>query len=290
MGQFSWFTMDTHRRIVNGEEHTVYLVDDKGNKWKEERYEGYGVFGGKDFYELLAEMNGYSHKDHEDGSGVISCPDGRKVGTDRVTDDIRHIGIELAFGIDGDFNSKYPEGNNPNINGLHLQKVENISSASQKQILSRDLRKYGKKAERMKKMTGVLTTRRMIMSNENSFAYNCREFAQMRNVEVLPWEEQGGRLFRQSINQNWIDDFGIMNQVISLNKWLKDHGKMPLSFKVVTQEWWDVKDGKPFELCKRNRIISIETPYLASLNGEINEHTLLILVKGLLQTLKEVCA
>lgn len=128
------------------------------------------------------------------------------------------------------------------------------------------------------------------MSNNNSFAYNCREFAQMRNVEVLPWEEQGGRLFRQSINQNWIDDFGIMNQVISLNKWLKDHGKMPLSFKVVTQEWWDVKDGKPFELCKRNRIISIETPYLASLNGEINEHTLFILVKGLLQTLKEVCA
>ena len=115
MGQFSWFTMDTHRRIVNGEEHTVYLVDDKGNKWKEERYEGYGVFGGKDFYELLAEMNGYSHKDYEDGSGVISCPDGRKVGTDRVTDDIRHIGIELAFGIDGDFNSKYSEGNNPNI-------------------------------------------------------------------------------------------------------------------------------------------------------------------------------
>lgn len=115
MGQFSWFTMDTHHRIVNGEEHTVYLVDDKGNKWKEERYEGYGVFGGKDFYELLAEMNGYSHKDYEDGSGVISRPDGRKVGTDRVTDDIRHIGIELAFGIDGDFNSKYPEGNNPNI-------------------------------------------------------------------------------------------------------------------------------------------------------------------------------
>ena len=60
-------------------------------------------------------MNGYSHKEYEDGSGVISCPDGRKVGTDRVTDDIRHIGIELAFGIDGDFNSKYPEGNNPNI-------------------------------------------------------------------------------------------------------------------------------------------------------------------------------
>ena len=47
------------------------------------------------------------------------------------------------------------------------------------------------------------------MSNENSFAYNCREFAQMRNVEVLPWEEQGGRLFRQSINRT--DDFFELN-------------------------------------------------------------------------------
>lgn len=37
---------------------TVTMIDDKGNKWTEENYEGYGVFGGKDYYELLAEMNG----------------------------------------------------------------------------------------------------------------------------------------------------------------------------------------------------------------------------------------
>jgi hypothetical protein len=37
---------------------TVYMVDDKGNTWKEDNYDGYGVFGGKDYYELLAEMNG----------------------------------------------------------------------------------------------------------------------------------------------------------------------------------------------------------------------------------------
>ncbi len=36
---------------------TVYLIDDKGNKWKEDDYEGYGVFGAKDFFELLEEMN-----------------------------------------------------------------------------------------------------------------------------------------------------------------------------------------------------------------------------------------
>ena len=131
--------------------------------------------------------------------------------------------------------------------------------------------------------------RRKIMS-KSSFTDNCREFAQMRNVEVSPWEEQGGRLFRQSVNQNWIDDFGIMNHIISLNRWLKDHGKMPLAFKVVTQEWWEVKDGKPFELCKRSCYICMETPYLANLGDRMDEHTLLVLVKGLLQTLREVCA
>ena len=115
MGQFSWFTQDTHHRIVSDEEHTVYLVDDKGNKYREDFYEGYGVFGGKDFYELLAEMNGYSHKDYEDGSGIITCPDGRKFGTDNVSEDIRNIGIELAFGEHEGGSCKYPHGDNPNL-------------------------------------------------------------------------------------------------------------------------------------------------------------------------------
>jgi hypothetical protein len=34
------------------------MTDDKGNKWSEDKYDGYGVFGGKDYHELLAEMNG----------------------------------------------------------------------------------------------------------------------------------------------------------------------------------------------------------------------------------------
>jgi hypothetical protein len=42
------------------------MLDDKGNKWKESNYEGYGVFGGKDYYELLAEMNGIG-SDRGDG-------------------------------------------------------------------------------------------------------------------------------------------------------------------------------------------------------------------------------
>jgi hypothetical protein len=62
MGFFSWITQDTQRSIPNKysehETFTVYMTDNKGNIWEEEDYEGYGRFGGKDFYELLAEMNG----------------------------------------------------------------------------------------------------------------------------------------------------------------------------------------------------------------------------------------
>lgn len=81
MGQFSWFTQDTNHRIVNGESHKVIMTDNKGNKYIEECYEGYGEFGGKDYYELLAEMNG--------------------LGSDR------EAGIELAF-------EGSPTGENPN--------------------------------------------------------------------------------------------------------------------------------------------------------------------------------
>ena len=64
MGFFSWITQDTLESISNRhsfkDTFTVYLVDDKGNKWKEDNYEGYGEFGGKDYYVLLDEMNGGS--------------------------------------------------------------------------------------------------------------------------------------------------------------------------------------------------------------------------------------
>lgn len=36
----------------------------KNNIFTEENYEGYGVFGGKDFFELLAKMNGQKPDRH----------------------------------------------------------------------------------------------------------------------------------------------------------------------------------------------------------------------------------
>jgi hypothetical protein len=67
MGFFSWITQDTKTSISNNHSKRgtfpVIMMDDKGNKWTEINYGGYGEFDNKDFYELLAEMNGLSTRD-----------------------------------------------------------------------------------------------------------------------------------------------------------------------------------------------------------------------------------
>ena len=100
MGFFSWRTMDTDTSISNNYSSRgafkVDMLDDKGNVWTEPNYEGYGVFGGKDFYELLAEMN-----------GVTSDLKG-----EAYTDYMRGEGISIAFKDNGSgdhtFAVKYP--------------------------------------------------------------------------------------------------------------------------------------------------------------------------------------
>jgi|LakMenEpi03Aug12_release.lakeMendotaPanAssembly.Ray.scaffolds.fasta_scaffold174684_2 hypothetical protein len=61
-GQFSWMTQDTGQQIGSEEENMipVYMFDDKGKYYYEPNYDGYGVFGGMDYYELLDQMNGGS--------------------------------------------------------------------------------------------------------------------------------------------------------------------------------------------------------------------------------------
>ncbi|MHC4422702.1 MAG: hypothetical protein ACYS1E_19235, partial [Planctomycetota bacterium] len=62
MGMFSWLTNDTGESVTNRYTDEgalpVYLHDNKGNVWYEPDYEGYGEFGGMDYYELIAKMNG----------------------------------------------------------------------------------------------------------------------------------------------------------------------------------------------------------------------------------------
>ena len=95
MGMFSWKTNDTRRSIksVISEKPTfrVYMVDHLGNQWIEDNYEGYGVFGGKDFYELLAEMNGLRPTD----SLKPDSPNQHGWEDYDYTDKMRLLGIEL---------------------------------------------------------------------------------------------------------------------------------------------------------------------------------------------------
>ena len=62
MGFFSWNTCDTGESIANNcsgrETFEVHMITPDGRVFTEKDYDGYGIFGGKDFYELLAELNG----------------------------------------------------------------------------------------------------------------------------------------------------------------------------------------------------------------------------------------
>jgi len=62
MGFFSFKTQDTRRSIANNASRKatfdVYMVDNQGNEYHEPSYSGYGVFGDKDYFVLMAEMNG----------------------------------------------------------------------------------------------------------------------------------------------------------------------------------------------------------------------------------------
>ena len=85
-GQFSWMTQDTGQQIGSQDENTipVYMFDDKGKYYYENRYDGYGEFGGKDYYDLVAEMNGYTVDDAKELGGMFN--------------NLRGIGVKLAFG------------------------------------------------------------------------------------------------------------------------------------------------------------------------------------------------
>lgn len=81
MGFFSWKTSDTDTSISNSYSIRgalpVHMITEDGRVFTEPDYEGYGVFGGKDIYELIAEMNGL-------------CPEGD-------TDQKRSAAIDLLF-------------------------------------------------------------------------------------------------------------------------------------------------------------------------------------------------
>ena len=66
MGFFSWNTSDSNKSIANthsGKDvFKVHLITRCKQVFTEENYEGYGVFGGMDYYDLVAILNGLGNK------------------------------------------------------------------------------------------------------------------------------------------------------------------------------------------------------------------------------------
>ena len=104
MGYFSWLTSDTNKSIpvcredqflketVNG---PIYLLCPNGDKLEEKDYHGFGVFGNKDVYELVALWNAPEECYDENGQLLDSS-------------DLRYIGINLACYDKDNEKLKYP--------------------------------------------------------------------------------------------------------------------------------------------------------------------------------------
>ena len=93
MGFFSWETSDTNKSIPNiyssRETFPVYLLLPDGGLIKETTYEGYGIFGGKDVYALVANWN------------VPDLCNGNESHD-------RNIGIDIACAAKQNANLQYP--------------------------------------------------------------------------------------------------------------------------------------------------------------------------------------
>lgn len=79
MGMFSWFTSDTQQQIRVDQTFNIHMTGSDGQVFHlTEVYEGYGVFGGRDYFSYLAELNKLPNLTGDD-------------------DDDRHAGIDLYY-------------------------------------------------------------------------------------------------------------------------------------------------------------------------------------------------
>ena len=110
MGLFSWNTCDTNRSISCEESDRgtfkVHMITPDGRVFTEENYEGYGEFGGKDFYELLSELNGCG-SEREDGIDLCFLNNGSGDNTPGV------IYPKFVEDLRGDVKSLYNSLPNP---------------------------------------------------------------------------------------------------------------------------------------------------------------------------------
>ncbi len=92
MGQFSWLDCKTGEQVLNDVIRDVYVLVPKqfgGGHIQEGCYDGYGMFGGRDIYALVAEWN-----------VPENC-----VGDDEID---RYVGIDIACYDEQNASLKFP--------------------------------------------------------------------------------------------------------------------------------------------------------------------------------------
>ena len=139
MGQFSWFTQDTGEQIYNdwdiypNDKQTIHMVDPRdGTDYKEEAYEGYGVFGGVDFYCLIVDinidfvLNYFIEKPTNEFLNLLH-KNNKDLTRDEI-DDKRGVGIDLWF--------RYFETSSSGIPGLNMSEETALNKRLKYNIMS----------------------------------------------------------------------------------------------------------------------------------------------------------
>lgn len=247
-GQFSWFTQDSEEQIGSETLNTidVWMYDNEGNSWYEKHYQGYGVFGGMDYYELLAKMNGYSEEDLKKGQ------------------EMRGIGIDLAFKklktkdkgkkvlfpalvADGKYNWKRhdftQEAEHDPDQSWYQSEYDPYESKNED---SSEVNEYNDKI-----VGGFLD------GKDKDYAYKMLDFAEdnddprmakaimkyiKKNFESLSWEG-----LKESLG---------LNEGRSINKISKEHAKVVLDMAKTAGEWKEAEGDRKAELLEKLRALN----------------------------------
>ncbi|MFP3156023.1 hypothetical protein LQZ18_16685 [Lachnospiraceae bacterium ZAX-1] len=110
MGFFSWITSDTQRSISNAysnkETFPVYVLCPDGAVIEEKDYKGYGKFGGRDIYALVAQWNRPEGCKNTDGEWMDDC-DCRKLGVEIACYDKNNVALTYPIKIVEDGTLQY---------------------------------------------------------------------------------------------------------------------------------------------------------------------------------------
>jgi hypothetical protein len=279
-GQFSWMTYDTDVQIGSESQNTidVYMYDNEGNQWYEKRYEGYGEFGGMDYYELLAKMNGFTEEDLKKGQ------------------EMRDLGIDLAFkklktrakGRKVLFPALVE---NPKFNWKrHDFTQEAESDPNQSWYQEPEYDDYdddddyeqGWYENIQPTHEGVMSDIHQMIGNHKSFDSFQKEFfkeyghkkVMKKTPEFLEWLEalyndyEYAAVEKKELTWDSLKESLGLNEARSINKISKDHEKTVLAMSNTVKEWKDAEGDRKAELLEKLRALNAQK---AELEKELDD-------------------